>query len=339
MSYIKEDFVTTQQPDGRCLIEAAQPGEYKIYWSASPTGFTDDNELEPFTHTTLVENPLGAHRRCYYHIFSPQRYGVAATRVLIPDQFTNLRDAGGYNVADGSAFVKYGTLYRCSVLTELDEAGKKLLDSLGLRSIIDFRTEMEAQRQPDPEVPGAEYRNLSPMLVPDINQFASSLSDLKNLGPEIAIQAYQSIKESYRTMVFSPAYKEMFRMLLDRKTPMLYHCAAGKDRTGIASALILTALGVPRETIYDDYMLTNAARSELIKSMGAKMAQVMGEGEAVSKAIQFFVGVELSSLEGSFEAIEEKYSDIGDYFKQEMDVSANDIEQLKRDLLVPHKID
>lgn len=340
MDYTREDFTTTILSDGKIQIEAAAPAEYKVYWSACPAGFTDDNELPSFTKDTVMENPLGAARRSYYHIFGDGRYSVAAPRVLIADGQSNLRDIGGYNTADMQAFVKFGTVYRSHVLGELLGAGKEVLDNLGLDTIIDFRTPSETEKWPDPDVPGAEYFNMSPMAVNNPGQFAASLDDMKNFGEDAALLVYKDVKESYRTMPFgNESYQKMFRLLLDGRTPMLFHCAAGKDRTGIAAALILSVLDVPRDTIFYDYMLTNDARTRYIDMMAEMLSEKLGGGEQAKAAIRFFVGVERSSLEGTFEAIDAKYADMRDYFHNELLLSDADIEKLKDMLLVRHRMD
>lgn len=340
MERIRQDYLTTWLPDGRLRITAATPGRRNIYWSAMAYGFTDDNELPAFEDETVVDNPLGPRRRCYYHIFSGDSYGIAAPRVLIPDRFANLRDLGGYNTEDGSAFVAFGKLYRSHMLDAFDEGGRALLDSLTLRSVVDLRMPDEAARRPDPPIEGADYYNLPPMTTGELNQFAVSLEDLKRMGSAGAATAHSDMQRSYRAMAFgNEAYRQLFRLLVEGKTPLLFHCAAGKDRTGIAAALILWALDVPRDTIYYDYMLTNEARRDHIDRMiGEVMREVDGD-EAFADALRYFVGVDASSLRSTFDEIDSKYQDKQQYFSQELQVTPDDLAQLKRTLLVPHRLD
>lgn len=338
MEQIREEFLTSWLPDGRLHITAARPGSYKIYWSAAPDGFTDDNELPGFEHETVVDNPL-APRRCYYHIFSKDSYSVAAPRILIPDMHANLRDLGGYNTKDASAFVRHGALYRSHALSEFDADGRKMLETLGIQTIVDLRTPHEANHRPDPVLPGAEYYNLPPMTIEGINQFAVTLNDIKQMGAGGPDDADKDLKASYRTMAFdNEAYWQFFRLILEGKTPMLFHCAAGKDRTGIAAALILWALDVPRDTIYYDYMLTNLARQEHIRRVTAEMTAGAGDNARMAEAIRYFVGVDISSLQSTFEEIDSRYGDKAAFFQKELLVSPGDIARLKESLLIKHKM-
>jgi protein-tyrosine phosphatase len=341
MKFTMEDYTTYWNEDGSYRIVASATGQHKIYWSVYADGFTDDNELPAFDTETTVQNPFG-NKRCYYHIFSKDSYGVAAPRVLIHDQMINLRDLGGYNTADSRAFVRYGVLYRSCALNEFGASAKALLDSLGLRCILDFRTPVESERFPDPVVPGAQNVNLSPMGENmGVNQFAAgTLDDVAKMGPEVVQAIYQNVLESYRTMVFgNAAYQQMFEMMLDTENvPMLYHCAAGKDRTGLASLLILQALGVPRETIVHDYIITNAARKKKVEKQVAAMVAALGDSDMVRKAANFFMGVEESSIRSSFAAIDAQYQDIGQYYEKELHVSAAAIEKLKAMYLIQHKM-
>lgn len=339
MKYVKEDFTAVWLDNGQTKIVAANPDSYRIYWSAAPDGFTDDNELPPFETETIVDNPLG-NRRCYYHIFSDTRYSVVAPRILIGDRKANLRDIGGYNTQDMTAFVKHGVIYRSHALADLDEAAMALLETLGIDTIVDFRTEVEVEHKPDPPVPGTEYYNLSPMVIKNMNQFNVTMKDFEKMDAKIAQDAHADVRESYKTMVFdSAAYQKMFRLLADGHVPMLYHCTAGKDRTGIASALILWMVGVPRETIFDDYMLSNDAREKVIEHLTETMLGGQPANEEAVAMIRFFAGVELESIQSTFAAIDEKYDRMEDYFEQEMKLSANDIANIKKMLLVKHTID
>ena len=339
MDYIRENYTADIQSDKTIKITAHKKGNHRIFWSAFSEGFSDDNELEAFEETTTVQNPLGA-RRCYFHIISDDGYSVVAPRNLLPNGRTNLRELGGYNTADMKSFVKHGMLYRSGLFFEKEPETMSFLRNLGLKQIIDFRMPEETAGYEDPPIEGADHVNLSPMHMLKMKQFVKTLEELLHLDGDKAIEASQDVFDAYSTMIFdSEAYRTMFRLILDEKLPILYHCSAGKDRTGVASALILMALGVPRETIVYDYMLTNEVRAGFIEERVADFkSKYGGDDENVLKAFKFFISVSIEAIESMFAAIDERYSDIGEFFEKEMLVTPRDIEKLKERLLVKHRI-
>lgn len=339
MEYIKEHYAAEWQTDGWVKITAAKEGSHRVFWSAGPEGFSDDNELEAFKTTTIVPNPLGW-RRCYYHIISGDGYSVTTPRNLIPDGISNLRDLGGYNTADMSCFLKYGVLYRSGSLFYKEPQKKAFVESLSLRQVVDLRIPEEAAgKYADPVIPGADYINVSPMKKTDMKQVINSMNDLAELNAEQAAAAYRDVFNAYSTMIFgSEAYQTMFRLLIDGKLPLLYHCSAGKDRTGVATALILMAVGIPRETIIYDYMLTNQVRAEFINRYMAAFKERCGDNEEILESLGFFIKVSLEAIQSTFDAIDGKYSDINVFFEKELLVTQSDIEKLKSMLLVEHKL-
>ncbi len=339
MEFTREHYVTEWQSDGSVLITAMLPGTHKAYWSSTATGFTDDNEIGVFETSTVVHNPLG-NRRCYYHVISEHGYSVVAPRNLIPDGTSNLRDIGGYNTADMRRFVQYGLLYRSGMLSYYRDERLEYLQSLNLRQIIDLRMPEEVvQKYVDPPIAGADHINLSPLNAAEMNQFVATLDELAQLTPDRAVVAYQDVIGTYRTAIFgNAAYQRMFRLLLEGKLPLLYHCSAGKDRTGMASALILMALGIPRETIIYDYMLTNDARANLVEKLMLEFAR-KNDDPTVVEALGFFISVRIEAIESMFAAIDEKYDTVADFFKTELLVTKEEIEQLQRMLLVEHQIE
>jgi len=340
MEFVRENYTAEYMDEDIIKITAAHEGSHRIFWSALAEGFSDDNELESFEKTTIVESPLKK-RRCYYHVVSQHGYSVVAARNLIQDGVSNLRDIGGYNTADMKSFVKHGVLFRSGLLHYKEKDKKQFVESLGLKQIIDFRMPEEATgKHADPVIPGADHINLSPLEKSKMRQFVKTLDELLELSGEQAINAYEDVMGAYKTMMFgSEAYQKMFRLILDGKLPLLYHCSAGKDRTGIATALILTALGVPRETIIYDYMLTNEVRADFIKRRVAEFAEKCGGDRLVLKAMGFFITVNVEAIESTFRAIDEKYSNVEDYFEKELLVTKSDTEKLKSMLLVSHNME
>jgi len=174
-------------------------------------------------------------------------------RVVRLQGATNFRDLGGYRGRDGRV-VRWRRLYRSDHLGALTESDHRLLAGLALTRSLDFRGDTERTATPY-QVPGVQQHSLA--IEPTVVQ---RMQDVVAAGSQLtAAVVTELMKELYRNLVSAQAhrYAELFEHLLQSDAPMVFHCTAGKDRTGVAAALILLALGVPRDVVLQDYLLTN----------------------------------------------------------------------------------
>jgi protein-tyrosine phosphatase len=167
---------------------------------------------------------------------------------------TNFRDLGGYRGLDGRA-VRWRRLFRSEHLAGLTASDHAALARIGLSRSVDFR--------------GPAERAGTPYHVPGVTQHALSIEPTVVQQMQALVQAGQHLdaplaaglmRDLYRALVNDNAdrFAELFALLLDADdTPLVFHCTAGKDRTGLAAALILSALGVARTVVVEDYLLTN----------------------------------------------------------------------------------
>lgn len=173
---------------------------------------------------------------------------------LLPLQgASNFRDLGGYP-GEGGRAVRWRRLFRSDHLAQLSEADRAALAALGLSRSVDFRGVAERAATPY-ELPGVTQHALT--IEPTVVQRLKDLAEAGHtLTGEVAVQLMQ---ELYRALVNDQAHRfaELFEHLLQADAPLVFHCTAGKDRTGLAAALILLALGVPRPLVRQDYLLTN----------------------------------------------------------------------------------
>ncbi len=169
------------------------------------------------------------------------------------DGATNFRDLGGYAGQDGRT-LRWRRLFRSDHLAGLSVADQTVLSGLGLRHAIDFRGIDERAATPY-GWPGLDQRSLA--IEPTVVQ---KMQDLAAAGQALTAPVVSELmKDLYRDMVRAQAqrFAELFDHLLQADAPLVFHCTAGKDRTGVAAALILLALGVPRDVVMQDYLLSN----------------------------------------------------------------------------------
>ncbi|HWS74191.1 MAG TPA: tyrosine-protein phosphatase [Quisquiliibacterium sp.] len=175
------------------------------------------------------------------------------TRSLNLAGATNFRDLGGYRTEHGRS-VRWRRLFRSDHLAGLTPEDRHALAALGLTRALDFRG-IDESAAASYALPGVSRHALpiEPTVVQNINAMLQAGHRLT------ARDAVALMQQTYRAFVLdnAPRFAELFRHLLDDEAPLVFHCAAGKDRTGFAAALILLALAVPRDAVMRDYLLTN----------------------------------------------------------------------------------
>ncbi len=176
----------------------------------------------------------------------------------------NLRDLGGVTTVEGRT-VRRGHLFRSGYLSELDASELDTLGALGLRTIVDLRRPTEVQLRPNPELSGVRQVPIS--VSADDNEFAVIAASITD--PDMAEQAHGIACEYYRQCVVDriEAYRQPVTLAVDDgRRPLLFHCTAGKDRTGVVAAILLKLLGVDDDTVVADYVLTNEVRRDWLAS-------------------------------------------------------------------------
>lgn len=239
------------------------------------------------------------------------------------DGMHNFRDLGGYATADGH-HLKKGLLFRSDSLAKASDADLAELHALRLRTDFDFRTDSEVAAAPD-RLPAGVQRIALPM-GGDFNIAA--------LQKEILSGDLSGIDlgKSYGEMVIrdSDKFRTFFTDLLNPQTlPAVFHCTGGKDRTGMATALLLTALGVPRQTVMADYMASNYylhddIESTLWKVRLASHFRVDGDG------FRGIMGVHRRYLDNAFAAIDAHYGSVDNYLTQALDLDQAKRAQLRQ---------
>lgn len=242
----------------------------------------------------------------------------------------NVRDLGGYKTTD-SLTIKPHKLIRSAELEALSDSDKKkLINTYKLSHIVDFRTNTEVKTKPDPELKGVKYTHDSVM---KDNGASTSTQDLtaslaKMDNPEtFLINANKSFVTDDTSI---QAYKDFFNVLLENKDgSVLWHCTAGKDRAGFGTALVLSALGVDKNTVIEDYMLSNKYRAaENEKAIQAVAAKT--NNKKVIEGMTAVMEVRESYINAAFDEINTKYGSMDHFLEQKLDLTESKKEQLKK---------
>jgi len=217
---------------------------------------------------------------------------------------SNLRDLGGWATRDGGR-VRRGHVFRSAALHGLTAADIAALQALGLRHVVDFRADGERTRWPT-RMTEVTIHELT--IAPTIG---ASLRDLVADPNATSADVVRVMRAAYGAYVsdWHHRYRAMFDLLLhDEPAPLLFHCTAGKDRTGVAAMLLLAALGVDEETIHHDYLATNR-----LWRRDAEVAA--GLSPVVADTL---LSVQPAFLEAAFEAIHASHGSIDAYLSDRL---------------------
>ena len=225
----------------------------------------------------------------------------------------NFRDLGGYATEDGRR-VKWGLFFRSDHLHNLTDADLERFQALGIRLVCDFRSPEERSEEPD-RLPAQNPPEVAHLGIWDESFSAGSLREKIRSGDIEGEDFGELLVRGNRMFAtrFADRYAAMFaRITRPENLPALVHCTAGKDRAGFASALILRVLGVPVETIYEDFLLTNHYAAEKIERTILR-ARLFSFFRIDGERLRPLLGVERRYLEAAFDTIDEEYGSFETY--------------------------
>ena len=230
---------------------------------------------------------------------------VLAERQLPMEGGYNFRDLGGIKGHDGKRTV-WGKLFRTDDLQNLTKDDSAYLSSIPVATIVDFRTHYERDKGPDTIPPGVKNALHYPITPGNLDPRKNSPEDFGGMD-NFMLAIYRDLVND---AAITATYRAFFRRVQQNADlPLLFHCSAGKDRTGFAAAMILFALGVDRETIFSDYEASNAY-------LGDKYAAII----AANPEHGGLFTVKPAYLEESLRVIEQEHGNVETYLTSVLDV-------------------
>ena len=324
-----------------CEVTWDDPSDLTIFFGTAVDAIDDTGSGLDAPGNTMTVNGLDPAQRYYFELVpdGADSGTVVADRSLHIEHAPNARDIGGYETKDGH-HVKWGTVFRSDEIIELSDADLARMTNIGIKIVCDFRGLDEVEKRGEDKLPaGAEYVSL-PVLDPK-NTIAVDIENAIVSGDHEAQdellgngRAEKILVEGAPFLVSSDAARAAYSSLLDRLTdpaslPALTHCTTGKDRTGWSTAVILTALGVPKQTVIEDYLLTNQYSAELNESRIESAAPLMEDSEVLRPLLE----VRPEYLNGSFKEVKKEFGSFANYLRKGLGVSKADLKALKQNLL------
>jgi len=341
-----QEVTVTRTADGAHDLSwtTRKPGQVFVYASTDPADPSRSGTLVARTTASTVRiTTLDTTRRWYFEV-APRRAAnaegpVAGTRHIALDGPLNTRDLGGYPTLDGRT-VRWGKIYRSDDLAEATEADKARLSALNLSTSVDFRGQPEIDQSGPNRLPENVAQVHIPLLDESGNALSAAITAALASGDPTVLEemlgngkAAEIPRDGYRRMATNQAAQEGFRNVLlrlaeDPRLPLIYNCTAGKDRTGVMSAVILTLLRVPRETVLADYTLSN---TYLAPSHQRTYAFLSSQGIDTS-LIRPLLEQRPEYLEAFFEGIEAAYGSFDHYLRKALRLDQKTITHLRHTL-------
>lgn len=234
---------------------------------------------------------------------------------------SNFRDLGGY-AGDGGRPLQWRRLFRSDHLAGLTDDDRARLAALGPATAFDFRGDAERAATPY-DLPGLTQRSLA--IEPSVVQ---RMQDLVAAGQTLTAPVVADLMaDLYRSLINDQArhFAALFEHLLQTDQPVVFHCTAGKDRTGVAAALILLALGVPRDQVLQDYLLTNALYQH----------PPLPHSETPADVLAVLWRVQASFLDAALQTVDDGHGGIDRYLQERLGMGRAEREALARRYLQP----
>ena len=255
----------------------------------------------------------------------------------------NVRDLGGI-AARGGRKIKYGRIVRSDNLSPATENDCLKLHSYGIKKIVDFRTDDEIKQSPDKEIPGAVWiknpilKELTTGITREAPKEYSCLEELLlDFSMDLGERGKEWLAGLYIPLVSDEfclkGYRRFLEILKDNKNgAVLYHCSAGKDRVGVGTMIFLSILGVSREDIIKDYLLTNESYADAIERTRA-LGRERGVSQAVIDTIEPLSGVDVSYINTAFDTIDRVHGGMDAFLKNQLGIDEGFINELCQNYL------
>ena len=246
----------------------------------------------------------------------------------------NFRDLGGY--AGRHGVTRWGMVYRAGTPAKLTAADVQRLLAAGVRAACDFRSAIERERHRSPwaDAPGVVYwcgEDSRPAADERLQQALAHAAASPDAGQAFMAALYRTLPRSH-----AGGYGAMFTRLAAGDVPLVFNCSAGKDRAGVGAALLLEALGVERETIVADYLLTNDAQDlHRAREALADDEQTSMSSKLPPAVLAAMWRAEPAYIAAMFEALDAEFCSIEGYLEKALAIDAEALAAIRGRLLEP----
>ena len=315
---------------------SSDAGPVEVFVSSRPDRIDSEKAVLTIRKTPAEVSIPGRTGRIYFHLKPASgTTRVVSIRRLPLEGARNFRDLGGYRTSDGR-YVRWGLVYRSNHLVNLTARDSEYLNGLGIRLVCDVRSDGERARAPD-HWTGNPPEFFSVPIGSNLIT-APTADDLKRRVATINSETKDSVRAYDYAIEYAGQYAKILRRIAAGDLPAVEHCTAGKDRTGVFSAILLTALGVPRDTVVRDYMLSNQylLAPDTIESTTADLQRAFGLVEPPDiSTVRTLMTAKPETLEATLDKIDKTYGSFNTYLRDALKISDSDLAMIRQRLLQP----
>jgi protein-tyrosine phosphatase len=306
-------------------------GKVRVFAGEDPDAIDHRTPIAEVSGETGVSiTGLEPDRRYYFDVVPSDGSNTIISERRVPlEGGVNFRDLGGYQAADGRR-VRWGQVFRSDNLGRLTDRDVIFLQKMGIRLVCDFRTPAEIKKLPDRYPPGPEGQSLRLPIRHGESDPADTFDRIKNGDIDWMTEAYMINGYIKNIDHFAPLWATFFKSLAEPSNrPLVFHCTGGKDRAGVAAALILLALDVPEETVIRDHGLSNLYIAAVLEGIYDRIRAMGVDPDRISAYFTAPPNAIISVLEHLGKA----YGSAANYLVSKAGLNEKLLIQLKDDLL------
>jgi len=327
-----EKVYVDRMSNGDYLFQFSTEDTLTMYQGLSVEKIDWSRPIKTVTKKSLVlENYNFAYRFFFGFKNKNGEKFIASERLIPMENTSNFRDLGGIPTEDGRV-LKWGKIFRSGKLSKLSKRDLDYFNTLGINTVVDFRDDVEVEKDKTLTPNNREVKIIRTPIGDRSGNMQSQLRKQIKSANQDDFDSEKFVADVMRQFIdsFAYQYQPFLEIVAETKnTPILFHCTAGKDRTGLGTALILGMLGVEREVIFNDFMMSNYYRNKDINKTLRKTSLV-----AKQRITQPLVEVKKSYIISAFEAIDDKYGSLEYFFEKEYGFDAKKIAAFRNDFLM-----
>jgi protein-tyrosine phosphatase len=303
------------------------------------TRFPDRLEQLVAAYKTYVSanGVVSPNQRISYAMAPQTRSQNTDYRQIVLEGQSNFRDIGGYMTADGRS-VAMGRLFRSGELPKLTDQDVSTLQEIGIKTVVNFLADQEIRAHGRDRLP-VGTRQVSLPIEPDDGMIdvllqARKTADFSRVSADLNPEFHRRLVNEAKAQ-----YAALLREIIRQKDPLVFHCSHGIHRTGTATAILLWSLGVPWETVRADYLLSNHYRRAEVSQRTEQLRQMAAQNQSIEPAdvdmtnINAFYNLQGSYIDAARDQILKDYGSIGGYLTRGLELTDDEIDQLRERLL------
>ncbi len=322
-----EKVYVDRMGNGDYLLQFSTNDTFTVYQGTSLETINWERPIRTVSQSSVLLQNYNFAVRFFFGFENTRGERFIATERLIPmENASNFRDLGGIPTKDGRV-VKWGKIYRSGKLNDLSDKDLDYFNTLGINTVIDFRDDIEVEKDKTRFPKNREVKRVRTPIGDRSGNMQAQLKKQVRSADQDTFDSEKFVADVMRQFVdtFAFQYQPFLDLVAEEENaPLLYHCTAGKDRTGLGTGLVLAMLGVDKEVIYDDFMMSNYYRNKVINKTLRKSSLVIKQ-----RVVQPLVEVKESYIQAAFDAIDEKYGNIDNFLEKEYGLDAEKLEVIR----------